>query len=266
MEEEPVLDLASDEYEEVIVLLAEASESVDADDNRRKRDRRLNDVIHEYEFLRNDDEAADMLLNSDDEADADFVEADNGDARALMLQHGLVNDEAADLRDAIEVLASGDWEAFLELPVIQSKLGPAFMLLEHFGVGKGTKDIKRLWRLLWQDRLHVSKTMLDSSSQCMACVNERCLGYRLSQKTTVNGVTRLETLGYMGPHCYEIRFSPLKILVEYCLLMPLYIGDDNFDDIVPRCLTVYMHDVIHANHTMNREYQHHAIKRLRQVK
>lgn len=257
MEEEP-LDLASEECYEVIVLLAEPTESSEASHKERKR----SEVIDQYEFMHDEhpNNEVDLVIASDDEAE-DFVEEDDGDARELMLQHGLVNDEATDLREAMELLAQDRWQEFLQLPVIHSKLGPAFVLLDAFGIGKGTANIKKMWDLLWQDKLVVSERMTMTDDKCIACVSERSLGYKMSERRVVGGVEKLKTLGYMGPHCYRIRFNPLKELVEHCLMLPLFLGDANFDDIVQRCLTADLNDVIHANESMRQKYKHVNNKR-----
>lgn len=188
--EEESLDLPSESYEEIIVLLTEASESDDIKDKQRKRDRRL--------------------------------------------------DEVTDLRESIPILGQGKWEAFLRLPVIQNKFEPAFMLLEASGVGK------KLWKLLWQEKLVINGPMKMGRNKCIACFNEKSPGYRLSEKRMINGVEQITSLGYIGQHCFDSCFNPLKQLVDHCLLLPLYIGDDMVD----RTLTVYLNDIVFAVENM----------------
>lgn len=253
MEEIPLSD------DDLVVLLSEASSSTEPNNKRRKRDDRLDEVVRQYDFMHDD---IDQLGNSDEDNDHNnnlnesFVEEDDVDARNLMLEHGLVNDEREDLRVAFAVLATGDWEAFLDTPVINNKFKPAFSLLEFFGTGKGTKNVKHLWRLLWDSKLVISPSKSTYRGQCIACVNERSLGYVISERKIVRGESAIVPIGLMGPKCYEIRFSTLRNLVDHCLILTLSLQDANFDSLVESCLNQDLGSIVYANKIMKKAHEY----------
>lgn len=248
MEEVPLND------DEVVVYMSMSDE--DSTDNKnRKRDQ---EVLQQYEFMQ--DDVIDLVSSYDEEADKNFIEDDDVDANALMLEHGLVSDEKADMREAMTILYDGRWEEFLELPVIHNKFGPAFSLIQHFGIGKGTKNVKYLWELLWQERLVIDSNRSQRPAECIACSNERCCGYQLSERSIVKGLAKVSKLGFMGPHCYEIRFRPLRNLVDQCLLLPLFLNDEIFDAMVQKCLNSCLEDIIEANELMEDMYSNRKLK------
>jgi hypothetical protein len=249
MEEVPL----SDDEGDIIVLVSEASSSTEPHNKRRKRDDRLDAVVRQYDFMHDDIEE---VGNSDEEANESFVEADDVDARNLMLEHGLVNDEREDLRVAFAVLATGDWEAFLDTHVINNKFKPAFSLLEFFGIGKGTKNVKHLWRLLWESKLVISPSKSNYSGKCIACVYERCLGYVSSERKLAREEPVIVPIGLMGPRCYEIRFSTLRNLVDHCLILTSSVQDANFDGLVDQCLRQDLDEIISANEIMEEAHQY----------
>lgn len=210
----------------------------------------------------------------DDFQDADVVVVQRQGARQSrrVAQNGL--------RSAFQEIVNGEYDDFLQRPVIQKLFEPAFEAFTKFGQGHGADQVENHWNLYWTDHLkqrdaHVVHFALISlvdenpdnrqykqslkrfekdlaDSHCLFCRLRRNLSictYDTSGDAPVY-------LGLIGADCWNIRFQPLIDLIDTCRSLALSIDHPDFELIDRRHLNACLTRIIEAPAVMAEAYQH----------
>lgn len=187
-----------DEYE----CLADDEKDEESPDEREERERQLDDkFIVENEGSDNDDDNPDVIRK---------------EVREAM---GIL-DELPALLIAFRKLAAGDVDAFLESEVIIHKFRAAYAVLESFGRGVYTRNMKRLFRRLLQRQVVVYEKRFCSTLCCIACGCERETAFEF---ITLKG----QSLGVMGTECYGYKMRRVIELAKICQIYSISINENS---------------------------------------
>jgi hypothetical protein len=192
---EEVLNFDADDEAEVIDLTGDKRRI-------RKRDspqnvRRMKHA--NFKFLK-EDEADPWTETSDESYD--------GTVTAEIRQELGIYDAGAAFQDALVKLGGQGWRPFLQHPYIQQLFGPAEMTIYNFNNGAVHRQVRELWNLKWDNQLSIHSMRRHPIRVCYLCNLERRVCY--TAKDMHGGEV------YLGPDCYDNRFSFLIELVDIC--------------------------------------------------
>ena len=181
-----------------VVLFDDDPYNVDLKCLNRKRTRedKESEIISKYDFNQPDDDDIFEWV-SEESYSSDL----NEDIRESM---GL-NDRARSFERAFSILIdTNDLEKFLENREVKRRLDNVWSMIRSFNQGGTETKIKKLWMYNWDDKLIVTKGVVQLHSKCIACNLSRDLTHTFS---LVN-----DELGMMGPDCYGFKF---KLLMQF---------------------------------------------------
>jgi hypothetical protein len=174
----------------------------------------------------------------------------------------------------------GDYEQFLQRPIINQLFAQAYEAYTKFGQGHGARDVEEHWLLHWTDDLKTKSVFQvlrgleklandnpndDRFQRALRRFQEdlddsHCLFCRLRRNLTVctydtSGEMPVY-LGLIGADCWNIRFQPLLDLVDTCRRLALSADHPDFDLIARRHIEACIQKIVEAPAVMADAYRH----------
>ena len=221
--------------------------------------------------------ALDEIVAEDPEVLDDF------DAAVVVQQQGVRQSRRVaqnGLRSAFQEIVNGEYDNFLERPVIKQLFKPAIEAFTKFGQGHGADQVENHWHLYWTDDLkqrsvhtvhraliklaseNPDNTRYERSLELFEedLVDSHCLFCRLRRNLTIctydTSGEAPTYLGLIGADCWNIRFKPLLDLIDTCRGLALSVDHPDFELIARRHVTACLAKIIEAPAVMAEAYQH----------